>query len=335
MSESLYWWAHELFETGGTCKSMLVWEYDPYALGAANGSDLNFESYLRVKAQMIEERGYLHSDPRAAIGTLLSLTPHFRGAISGKFLNNIHRLIDRSYQYLSEWNEVVSFNPEVEYRISALIFAHMQRALLEDAINESLSPFSWKKKAKAFLEFGQIVDPDDVFIWKNEKTEIFLKQLRDNTGEDPHHFLQHKCAPDLLTHLTLGHFFEYADILLYLGYGLDELVRHFLCGECWHQIEDDKLLLEGIAGYSETVLTEQKRKVQNFAFQNLLDEKEINLLCDRFLQIEERSDFKSLMRNVLTCFEAGFHKEVIQAALHIPEQQENTRDSEYPGHGMV
>ncbi|MCG8490326.1 MAG: hypothetical protein MI743_01815, partial [Sneathiellales bacterium] len=290
MSESLYWWAHELFETGGTCKSMLVWEYDPYALGAASGSDLNFESYLRVKAQMIEERGYLHADPRAAIGTLLSLSPHFRGPMSGKFLNNIHRLIDRSYQYLSEWNEVVSFNPETDYRISALIFSHMQRALLEDAIHENLPPTAWHKKAKAFLEFGAVVNPEDVFIWKSEKTEIFLKQLKEDTGEDPHHFLQNKSVPDLLTHLTLGHFFEYAERLLHLGYGLDEMVRYFFCGESWQQIQDDTMLVRGLLGYSDVSAARQRKSSLTLAFQAALEEKEMDLLCNRFLELEEPTE---------------------------------------------
>jgi len=301
MSESLYWWAHELFEMGGTCKSMLIWEYDPYALGAANGSDLNFESYLRVKAQMIEEKGYLHAEPRAAISMLLSLAAHYKGPVSDTFLTNQHRLIDRSNQYLAEWNETVSVSPGIEYKISALIFAHMQHALLEDAVDENLPLSLWERKAKASLEFGNIVDPEECFIWKSKDAQCHSNQ--------PY-------PPDLLVQLVNRHAFDHAEILLCLGYQVDVLLRHLLTVESWKEIEEDHLLLGGLKTLADAALQGHKVKPGGFGFQISLTATEIDLLCSRYQDMEETAEMRSLIRSLLSCYQKGVHKEAIQAVLH-------------------
>lgn len=316
MSESLYWWAHELFETGGTCKSMLIWEYDPYAHGAANGSDLNFESYLRVKAQMIEEKGYLHAEPRAAISMLLSLAQHFKGPVDDVFLTNLHRLIDRSNQYLAEWNETVSINPEIEYKISALIFAHMQHALLEDAVDENLPLPLWKRKAKAFLEFGNIVDPEECFIWKS-------KDIQRNSNQT--------YMPDLLIQLVNRDAFDQAEILLSLGYQVDDLLRYLLAMENWKSIEKDHLLIGGLKTLADAALQGHKIKPGGFAFQISLIETEIDLLCSRYQDTEEPSEMRSLIRSFLSCYQEGEHKEAIQALFHTTDPKNLNLSGHSPG----
>ncbi|MEP4192764.1 MAG: hypothetical protein ABJN51_16870, partial [Sneathiella sp.] len=171
MTVSLYWWAHELFDTGGTCKSMLTWYHDPYAIGAVSGNDRNFESYLKVQAMMIEAAGYLQSEARAAVATLLSLVPHFQGTMTPEFQTNSLALFNKAGHYLSEWNETVSYTPDQSFNLRQLLASHLHRALLEDALQGEISVTEWRRKVALFAGFCEAIGASEAEIWDQDLFE--------------------------------------------------------------------------------------------------------------------------------------------------------------------
>ncbi len=225
MTGSLYWWAHELFDAGSICKSMLTWQHDPYAIGAVNGKEINFQSYLKVQATMIEEAGYLHGAPRAAVGTLLSLIPFLSGPVSLEFQRNTMLLMDRASEYLNEWNEFVSRTPERIFSLRNLLDAHLQRALLTDALDQRISPAEWRKKLLLFRAFSVKLENGAPTVW----SEQFFPELGwpDKIGDEI--WREHEDAeiqPDLLTALCLYGKQEEAEILIDEGEDLYGLILY-------------------------------------------------------------------------------------------------------------
>ncbi|GEM_PF-4385125 len=222
MAGSLYWWAHELFEAGNTCKSMLIWQHDPYAIGAVSGKDVHFQSYLKVQAEIIEGAGYLHSEARAAVGTMLSLIPFLTGPMSPVFQKNTMQLLDRASHYLNEWNEAVSYTPDNKFPLKELLKAHLQRALLIDALDDRIDPANWRKKLLLFNAFSVRLDNNAPTLWNQRFFEElgWPDEIKDEIWKSHQ---EANIQPDLLTALCLYEKQEEVGVLIDEGvdlYGL-------------------------------------------------------------------------------------------------------------------
>ncbi len=219
MTASLYWWAHELFDTGSTCKSMLTWYHDPYAIGAVSGNDRNFKSYLKVQAMMIESGGYLQSEARAAVATLLSLVPHFQGTMTPEFQTNSLALFNKAGHYLAEWNETVSHTPDQSFNLRQILASHLHRALLEDALQGEISLAEWRSKVELFAVFYETIGASETEIWDQALFEdIGWPGSFTDESFSRHTILGIK--PDLLSLLCLYEKHSYAETLIETGYDL-------------------------------------------------------------------------------------------------------------------
>lgn len=231
---SMVWEVADFFVTRHAPAAELAWVYDPNVKILIEGAFQPWSVFLNQTRNSIEHRGYPRGVERSALMVILSLIPDFGGSLSENFTRRLSSLFDICGEYLDTTTERLVCDRIFGFSLRKIIKGNLFRALLDDAIEDSLSLDQWQLKAKLFLELAGVQDWKNRTLWNEGLfTRIgWPDVIQDNAYPT---VSKSPIRPDLLTSLCLLGKMDHVRCLIDMGYDLSHFLLFNFQKKFWQQ----------------------------------------------------------------------------------------------------